>query len=316
VDPTSTLGAQGLLDHTAVWSGSKMIVWGGQTTTGGNDLTNSGGIYNPTATRLPSVDGDLSGDGHPDLLWQHEVAGTLYSWRLEGTVTTAGSYLTPSSVADTNWQVRALADFDGDGQLDVLWHHQASGEVYVWLLDRMVATAGGYLTDRAIVDPGWQIQGAGDFNGDGWPDLLWRHQITGDLYAWFLNRGAMVGGSYLTPSRFTDANWQIRGVADFDKDGKPDILWHHQGSGDLYVWGMTGAVVTGGFYLTPSRVADTQWKIVEVADFDKDGKQDLLWHHQGNGDLYVWFLDGTAVTGGSYLTPSRFADANWMVVPR
>ena len=53
-----------------------------------------------------------------------------------------------------------------------------------------------------------------------------------------------------------------------------------------------------------------------MADFDRDGNQDLLWHHQGTGDLYVWFMNGTVVTRGSYLTPSRFADTNWKVVPR
>ena len=69
----------------------------------------------------------------------------------------------------------------------------------------------------------------------------------------------MTSGSYLTPSRFTDTQWQIRGLADFNGDARKDILWHHQGTGHLYVWHLEGTVVTAGSYLTPSRFADTRW---------------------------------------------------------
>jgi hypothetical protein len=78
-------------------------------------------------------------------------------------------------------------------------------------------------------------------------------------------------------------------------------------------------VTVDGSYLTPSAVTDTQWKIVEVADFNGDGKNDVLWHNQATGALYVWFLGGTKgvvfQTGGS-LTPSGVSDTNWKVVPR
>jgi hypothetical protein len=53
-----------------------------------------------------------------------------------------------------------------------------------------------------------------------------------------------------------------------------------------------------------------------VADLDEDGNQDILWQHQGSGDLYVWFMDGTVVTRGSYLTPRGCSDTNWKTVPR
>ena len=259
---------------------------------------------------------EFNGDGKPDLLWHHQVTGDLYTWLMNGTVAAAGSYLTPSRFADTRWQIRGLADFNGDGKTDVLWHHQVTGDLYVWMLNGTVTTNGAYLNPSSFADTRWQIRGVVDLNGDGQADLLWHHQVTGDLYVWFMGGTVVTSGSYLTPSRFADTRWQIRGVVDLDADGRPDVLWHHQATGELYVWFMSGTVVTSGSYLTPSRFADTGWKIVATPDLDADGRPDLLWHHQGTGDLYVWFLDGTVTRAGSYLTPSRFADTSWKIVPR
>ena len=178
---------------------------------------------------------------------------------------------------------------------------------------------GSYLTPQSFSDTLWQIRGVADFDRDGNQDILWHHQGTGDLYVWRLGglKGVVVqGGSYLNPSRFADTLWQIRAVIDFTKDGKPDLLWHHQGNGDLYLWAMDGYAVKWGSYLTPSRFADTRWQIRRVADFNADGQLDLLWHHQTNGQLYVWMLQNLVTTAGSYLTPSAFTDVRWQIMPR
>jgi hypothetical protein len=284
--------------------------------------------FSITATASPPASRDFNGDGHADILWHNQVTGGLYAWFLGGTkgvVTQGGSHLTPPSFSDTRWQIRGIADFNHDGRNDILWHNQTTGDLYVWLLggtNGVVAASGSYLNPKSFSDTRWQIRGIADFDGDGNMDILWHHQTTGDLYVWFLNGLTVTRGSYLTPKSFTDTQWQIRGIADFNHDGKADILWHHQANGSLYVWflGGTGGVVTqGGSYLTPRSFSDTLWKIVELADFDGDGDVDLLWHHQGNGSLYVWFLGGTngvVTQGGSYLTPSAFSDTSWKVAPR
>ncbi len=38
-----------------------------------------------------------------------------------------------------------------------------------------------------------------------------------------------------------DTQWKIRGVVDMNRDGNPDILWHNQDSGAVYVWFINGA---------------------------------------------------------------------------
>ena len=244
----------------------------------------------------PPLPFDFNGDGKSDVLWHHQGQGWLYAWLLDGTVTTAGHYLNPDRFADTLWQIRGISDFNLDGKNDILWHHQGRGDLYVWFMGEangVVATGGEYLSPRQFADTRWQIRGIADFNGDGHNDILWHHQADGWLYVWFMKGLTATDGSYLTPMAFTDTRWQIRGVADFNGDGKSDILWHHQGDGRLYAWflgGANGVVTVDGSYLTPEAFTDTRWKIVQVADFNADGKNDVLWHHQADGWLYVWFL--------------------------
>jgi hypothetical protein len=99
-------------------------------------------------------------------------------------------------------------------------------------------------------------------------------------------------------------------------DGHPDLLWHHQTTGDLYVWFMEGLSVSWGSYLDPPRFADTRWRIRRLMDMNEDGEPDILWHHQVSGYLYVWLMDGLRVATGTYLTPERFSDTRWQIVPR
>ena len=34
-----------------------------------------------------------------------------------------------------NWQARAVADINGDGNVDLLWQHVTEGYIAAWLLD-------------------------------------------------------------------------------------------------------------------------------------------------------------------------------------
>jgi hypothetical protein len=56
-----------------------------------------------------------------------------------------------------------------------------------------------------LVSSAWQIEGIGDFNGDGKSDILWRH-TDGTLAIWFMDGTTFTsGGVALVPSA-----WQIK----------------------------------------------------------------------------------------------------------
>ncbi|KJU81694.1 FG-GAP repeat-containing protein, partial [Candidatus Magnetobacterium bavaricum] len=65
-------------------------------------------------------------------------------------------------------------------------------------------------------------------------------------------------------------NWQLKAIADFDGDGKADMLWQNTTTGDVYVWLMDGAGIIGGGFVV--RGMPALWQLLTVADYNGDGK--------------------------------------------
>src|SRR5207245_2522825 len=117
--------------------------------------------------------GDFNGDGHVDLAVANvgtpnsgsDGSLSILLGKGDGTLAAAQTYLTgsaPSSVA--------VADFNGDGILDlgVANHLYPNGAVTILLGNRDGTFQAGV---RFPVSPYPSFVAAGDFNGDGHPDL-------------------------------------------------------------------------------------------------------------------------------------------------
>lgn len=230
----------------------------------------SGSVRNSTSDLAPSpvepgvwqIRGvaDLNRDGLSDILWQHQT-GDLSAWFMNGRTQAGAGDLIPAAATDPDWQVSGLADFDHDGSQDLLWRHQTSGELQVWLMNGVVRARSLYLEPRVAPSPTWQIRGLADFDGDGQTDVLWHDQASGGLQIWFLAGTTATRVSSLDPPSVPDTNWQVRMVADFNADQKPDLLWYQNLTGDLHVWFMDGTSMIGVSDLSPSRVDPPNWQI-------------------------------------------------------
>jgi hypothetical protein len=107
-----------------------------------------------------------------------------------------------------------------------------------------------------VPDLTWAVAGAGDFDGDGKADILWRNQTSGQNSIWFMNGAAMTSGPLITA--MADMGWSIAGTGDFDGDGKADILWRNTATGQDAIWFMNGATLSNG----PSTgTLDSGWSI-------------------------------------------------------
>lgn len=168
------------------------------------------------------------------------------------------NYPAPPAAVDTRWTVKGAGDFDGDGRADILWQ-DTTGAVAVWSMAGGLKVRDSY-PGGAGPGTSWQIQGLGDFDGNGRSDILWRH-TGGALAIWFDGGAAGVAyPSYRNIPGLVDAGLQVQAVADFNGDGRADILCRRI-LGPPTIW-----LLSGGRFIaevTP-RPMDSNWQIRQV----------------------------------------------------
>jgi len=258
-----------------------------------------------TSPPAPVIAEDFNADSKPDLLWRQTASGVTYVWYMNGPALISDQFITS---VDPAWKLDGVADFNGDGHPDVVWRNGA-GDTYVWYLVNGVFQSDAYLFS---LPPEWVIQGVADFNKDGAPDFLMRNTISGNAFAWFFNNNAAIGDQFLFN---IDPSWKVEGVADLNADGQPDLLFRNMGSGLAFAWNTQFSA--GNLSLTTSSPAmfgiDPVWEIAQVADWNGDGKPDLVFHNKNTGVVFVWYMDGTTLTTSDFITQ---IDPTWEIVPR
>lgn len=148
-----------------------------------------------------------------------------------------------------------------------------------------------------------------DFNGDGHTDFLFQNPNTGQMVAWYMNGASAIDGAYVTHAQ--DPVWRAFGLADVDSDGSPDILFQNRNTGQLAVWLMHGLAPFDGVLISPPPPSSA-WQAVADDDRDGDGETVVLFQNVNTGQMSVWYLSGTTVTAGVYVT--QVQDPRWRVV--
>jgi Animal haem peroxidase/FG-GAP-like repeat/RTX calcium-binding nonapeptide repeat (4 copies) len=80
--------------------------------------------------------------------------------------------------------------------------------------------------------------------------------------------------------------------ADFNGDGKSDLLWRNTYSGEAYTYQMNGFTVAAESSL---RTVSNDWKVSGTGDFNGDGKDDILWRNANSGEAYIYQMNGLVV---------------------
>jgi hypothetical protein len=226
--------------------------------------------------------GDFNGDGKPDLAIANQLSDTvsvLLNTTPAGATTPAFAPQRTFTTGRYPWSV-TVADFTGDGKLDLAIANANSSTVSVLLNSTPTrATAPSFnITQDLATGSGPLSIVAGDFNGDGKPDLAIANGGSATVSV-LLNTPVPITPtlSFTPPQTFASGGgFAHAAVGDFNGDGKPDLAVANINGTVSVLLNMTPAGATAPSF-APQRTFATGRESIAVAvgDFNGDGKPDL-----------------------------------------
>jgi len=281
---------------------------------------NGAGFDAPVNTFVPYTTGnssqwwvaDIDGDGRGDLVHAtgagniharlRETSGFSPSETLITTITvgTFGTGVRDNAFGGESTRMRSATkqpDFDGDGREDFVIRvlgidepdppNPTTGAVYLCIVmprGLQPASASCFPTAYgSITTPGPQDWMMGDSNGDGLTDLFWIYQ--GTAYV-LISRGThLASGSSVNVSAYAPGSAV---VADWDGDGRDDLLAANTSTGALWTSRSTGVSLAP---FVSAEVSSGTGNFRSVGDMNGDGLPDVMRSSpSGNTWLYSTHL--------------------------
>jgi len=351
-------GQDGKVYVVAYQGGTWSVVWQRQTA---DDLRAAGAptaspcVYDRSDIRASPAVGDLDGDGRLEIVLatggdpaNHRNGGVVvYTYRGAWSFSLVPGWPQPrldkvgTNVPDKGafsdncwdgiWSTPALADLDGDGDLEIVvlghdrhihaWHHDGSA-VDGWPIYRYVDETDQVEGTDCLLRGGWSSPAVGDIDNDGLPEVvvgtdspLWNCPGNWDTidYAratvWAINGdGSNVPGWPVTTDQFVQSS---PALGDIDGDGQLEVV---VGTGEglpgsgrhVYAWNGDGTPVSGWPRPTDGLVPASP----ALGDLDGDGTLEIVVGCGAAQDpdcdrLYAWHGDGSSVSGFPLRPPNN-----------
>jgi hypothetical protein len=279
--------------------------------------TTGGGLTTPptATTTFPStnldavslVAGSVTHDGRDD--WVAATItpvpggirnGNATSWTTLGSATTM---VTGTMALGTDRPIQGLAvvDYNRDGFPDVVGARANSTTMYRWPHDNGTNPSffGTANTGYAISDDGRESV-IGDFNADGWPDLVVTVPAAADDVQYFPGGS----GGYSTSSRVdsgVDAEPDAIAAGDFTGDGKLDIVVASSTNDRFRVYQFNSGSFTSSAAYTATGANPMN---IVAADLNLDGKLDVVTSNRDGDNITIAMGNGD----GTFQTPTNLSE--------
>jgi Calx-beta domain/FG-GAP-like repeat len=258
-----------------------------------DDSLNSGGTNN------------ISVDSLNDILWRNPTTGETLLWQTNLGPTTRADII-PNNYDPSTWRYGGTADFNKDGNTDVLWHNIQTGEVIIWktngnAIEAFIIPTINPLGTSFSVPGEWHIEDISDYTGDNKPDIFWRNYQTNQTLVWEMNGFDYASGKYF--SQPISLDWKIESIADFTGSGTKSVFWRNQKTGDTLLWQLVSGQTTNGGWggIAINLRVDQSWKVVASGDMNGDRTSDVLWQNTVSGEAIVWYMGRTGLLRGDVL---------------
>lgn len=256
-----------------------------------------------TGTLSGITTGDFNHDGHLDLAVSDSASNNVHILFGDGT----GNFTLSSSYgAGTNPSAIATADFNNDGNLDLAVTNAGSNNVTI-----LSGSAAGTFTTASTTSAGANpiAISVTDVNSDGNPDVIAYDSVTASTGAVSILLGNGDGTLQNAQSAtLSSVPGTIAAVADFNRDGKPDVAITQQTANTASLL-LNNTLPTqypdGRSFSAASTLTNGKGNMadsVAVGDFNKDGYPDIA----------VAYLEDNAVrvllnNGGGFGTAAVYA---------
>lgn len=277
---------------TGTWGGrvASVVVSGtrGSVTVSGEAFRTAAGLRSTwwTVTTAPQRSAsysprDVTGDRLPDAVIPSN--GGLLALRYTGSLSFTPTTISTSATTGMK-TVAAVGALDQDSLGDVV---AVGTDGTAWLYPGLGSR--GLDAGRRAIAHGWTdvnlVIGVGDWNGDGYTDVLTR-TTSGELLLWAGN-----GTGALRSAGRVGTGWQTLAqitTGDFDGDGRVDLLGVRASDGALVLWSGTGT----GSYRTGRVVDGSNWSTMTavrgIGDVTGDGRDDIVARRASDGRMLVY----------------------------